>query len=1146
MAKEDEQGGGRDVRRMGQTLLEEQAVPPRDSLDSNVSPSTRHACMEIEIDFSLLAKGDYVESQYSHLGLTVSAAGGMDTRPRVFDTANPVDEYDCGDKDLGSPNMRCPGGTFPGKGEGGEPDGNGPNCNPLGNVLIVQDSDDTCLCDTKEGGHMAFEFNPPVEYVKNIGLLDVDYPSMVQTLFADKNGETRNANIMVPILGDNSYQLLPLNVEEVTGPVKKISLIMSRSVGVSSIAFCYQSTTTAVPPTSDITATIGATRTSSESLPPPATSNMFPVTNSPLATGSGDGDSASSEPSPSDSPNEAPSAAPTQTPRKAPSTSPTERPNQSTSLSPINLPSNSPTVSPNATPSKETMPSGCTVAEIDFNSLPDGTKLVGGDYLHEQFEPFYGLTFSVSGGLRNVPRLFDTAKVGTAAFGDPDLGSPNQHCVGGGPGMGNGGAPGPNGDNPYQNCNYLGNVLIIQEDNGYEDQPDDNQDGGTISFDFSPVAKEIYEIELLDIDYPVSITVVNMDDNGMMQEKPPLDVPLRGNNSLQKIALNEKNVVQLRLNLRRSGAVSSLSFCNAQVDAIPSPQGSESSPPIVLPTFSPTMAQPPTESETTPTPAVPTPAQTLAPTPDPTDAPTPMPTAFPMPQTTPAPIPLSTLAPTRSLTPKPTLQPTRALTPAPTTLPTPAPIPLSTPAPTPLPTPAPTPLSTLAPTRSPTPNPTPQPTTAPTPFPTPAPIPLSTLAPTRSPTPKPTPQPTRAPTPAPTPLPTPAPTPFPTPALMPPPTSSNVPRTTGKDHCMFPNSSLYISNHHFSYKITGRYGLQSSCFNNDASRYNICLDLTSTSRDGIFRPWMQTAIDAAARWEQVIIGDLPSKDTSGQAMPPRPSGLSESCTAYPNVIDDIYVCVQDVRMSNSLGFGGFYLTRDTGKINPRTGRSHRLTYGGYVGISNSILNDDGDDLKNLMIHELGHALGFPFFLEPEFDNVITASSSLYATNTNADDAWKALGCSGQIPLESNKGHWDEACLRNEVMTPVVFSGVRNPLSNFTIAAMADMGYDVNYNGADPYSIDDLGVCGTSCPEASSFRKRGLGSTNRRQLAEEEKMIIRNDFKDILRNYHNELEKSDFVQGEAGYYVMEKVDVLVKDDDGRIHTVTVTYDDVKEM
>ena len=60
------------------------------------------------------------------------------------------------------------------------------------------------------------------------------------------------------------------------------------------------------------------------------------------------------------------------------------------------------------------------------------------------------------------------------------------------------------------------------------------------------------------------------------------------------------------------------------------------------------------------------------------------------------------------------------------------------------------------------------------------------------------------------------------------------------------------------------------------------------------------------------------------------------------------------------------------------------------------------------------------------------------------------------------------------------------------------------------------------------------------------MIIRNDFKDIVLNYHNELEQSDFVQGKAGYYVMEKVDVLVKDDDGHLHTVTVTYDDVKEM
>ncbi len=310
---------------------------------------------------------------------------------------------------------------------------------------------------------------------------------------------------------------------------------------------------------------------------------------------------------------------------------------------------------------------------------------------------------------------------------------------------------------------------------------------------------------------------------------------------------------------------------------------------------------------------------------------------------------------------------------------------------------------------------------------------------------------------------------------------------------------------------------------------------------------MQTAVDAAARWERVIVGDLPSRDMSGLAVPPIPPDLAESCTAYPNVIDDIYVCVQDVQLSNSIGFGGFYLTRDIGKINPRTGRSHRLTYGGYIGVSNSILDDDADDLENLMIHELSHALGFPFFLEPDFDNVITASSSFYATNTNADDAWKALGCSGQIPLEPSKGHWKETCLVNEVMTPTLFQGARTPLSNITVAAMADMGYDVNYNGADPYSIDDLGSCGTSCPEASSSRtRRGLGFSKRRQLSKEEEMVIRNDFKDMVINYHNELEQSDFVQGKGGYYVMEQVDVLVKDGDGHLHTVTVTYNDVKGM
>lgn len=67
-----------------------------------------------------------------------------------------------------------------------------------------------------------------------------------------------------------------------------------------------------------------------------------------------------------------------------------------------------------------------------------------------------------------------------------------------------GGAPGPCGNNPHQNCKFLGSVLIIQEDNGFEEEPGDNLDGGVITMDFSPVAEIFCEIafSMLIIQHP--------------------------------------------------------------------------------------------------------------------------------------------------------------------------------------------------------------------------------------------------------------------------------------------------------------------------------------------------------------------------------------------------------------------------------------------------------------------------------------------------------------------------------------------------------------------------------------------------------------------------------------------------------------------
>jgi hypothetical protein len=113
---------------------------------------------------------------------------------------------------------------------------------------------------------------------------------------------------------------------------------------------------------------------------------------------------------------------------------------------------------------------------------------------------------------------------------------------------------------------------------------------------FCPPVYEIYEVSLLDVDYPVWITVAYLDEESKMKEKPPIKVPLRGNNLLQSIALNTKNVIQLWLILKRSGAVSSLSFCYPAPGLSLTPTTTLAPLPLVVPTLTPST------SVSTPTP----------------------------------------------------------------------------------------------------------------------------------------------------------------------------------------------------------------------------------------------------------------------------------------------------------------------------------------------------------------------------------------------------------------------------------------------------------------------------------------------------------------------------------------------------------------
>ena len=105
----------------------------------------------------------------------------------------------------------------------------------------------------------------------------------------------------------------------------------------------------------------------------------------------------------------------------------------------------------------------------------------------------------------------------------------------------------------------------------------------------------------------------------------------------------------------------------------------------------------------------------------------------------------------------------------------------------------------------------------------------------------------------------------------------------------------------------------------------------------------------------------------------------------------------------------------------------------------------------------------------------------YLGDTFAQQEWSNLGCSGALPVECRQGeegtlggHWDEGCLKNELMTGFSDdSGEPTPLSKITIGTLKDQGYEVDFSTADPFSIDDLGDCPGFCPELLTRRKRGL-------------------------------------------------------------------------
>ena len=197
-------------------------------------------------------------------------------------------------------------------------------------------------------------------------------------------------------------------------------------------------------------------------------------------------------------------------------------------------------------------------------------------------------------------------------------------------------------------------------------------------------------------------------------------------------------------------------------------------------------------------------------------------------------------------------------------------------------------------------------------------------------------------------------------------------------------------------------------------------------------------VAAAARWQSIIIGDIPDVVVPGIGL-----------------VDDVRI---EARGPAIDGVGGIL-----GQAGPR-----QLRTGSFLPVTGEMEFDSADILAliadeqfdEVILHEMAHVLGLGTIWE-DLDlitNINTTNARFVGPQATAayNEIFNLNDTS--VPVESDQGgsgtlygHWDETTFKNELMTGFLNDGVENPLSRITAGQMGDLGYEINLNAADPYS-----------------------------------------------------------------------------------------------
>jgi Leishmanolysin len=195
--------------------------------------------------------------------------------------------------------------------------------------------------------------------------------------------------------------------------------------------------------------------------------------------------------------------------------------------------------------------------------------------------------------------------------------------------------------------------------------------------------------------------------------------------------------------------------------------------------------------------------------------------------------------------------------------------------------------------------------------------------------------------------------------------------------------------------------------------------------------------------------------------------------------------------------------------------------------------------------------------------------------SNARREFTAVSGCSSVPVERDGGqgtacgHWDEECMGSELMTGYSEPSGTEPLSRITVGTLQDMGYQVNYLMADPFSRSDLNSSCT-CPIRRMRRRRaersmmemkhgevfslqsviasgGTGASGRarrrRRLSEAgEAMAIEAGLEYLQSNHEQRAINDTRVDDHGVAYVGDKVVYVLFMEGGEIFGVTVRQPD----